>query len=151
MLLLKVQLHFVHLKVERSNEMGKGIIRLPRKTRSINLSRNVKRRRITRPSMHIQIANVVRKEIRNQAAGGPENKFQAASVIELVPTALTTAWTNKENATMLSVSGVAQGDTESTRDGRVYHITDCFIKGLIVLPSVESATAPPNEVQVGLK
>ncbi len=51
-----------------------------------------------------------------------------------------------EDATALSVSAVAQGDGESERDGRVYHITSIHIRGTISIVASESQTAPIDDL-----
>jgi len=98
------------------------------------------------------VAKAVRRELlRSGGFTGLEKKFQTASAIELGATALATTWTTKENATMKCISGCAQGDTESTRDGRVYHITSIFVNGQVVIEAAEAATAPHEDIQYVIK
>lgn len=51
-------------------------------------------------------------------------------------------WATMENATALCISGVAQGDGESERDGRVYHLTSIHVKYIIHTLAVESSGTP---------
>ncbi len=95
------------------------------------------------------VATAVRRGLKNGSA--TEKKFQLASANELTATAFATTWATKENATMDCISGTAQGDTEDTRDGRVYHITACYINGLVSLPVAEMAVAPTGDIQYVIK
>ncbi len=58
--------------------------------------------------------------------------------------AFSTVWAagEMEDATALSLSAVAQGDGESERDGRVYHIHSVHLKGFVKYNVQESQTAP---------
>jgi len=62
--------------------------------------------------------------------------------------AFTTVWAGgeMEDGTALSVSAVAQGDGESQRDGRVYHIHSVFIHGTIDIASFESQVNPIGDI-----
>ncbi len=68
-----------------------------------------------------------------------ENKFQD---LEVTDHALTAGWTAVNPATVDCISAVAQGDGESQRDGRVYHINSLHLRGLVKIPTAESAGAP---------
>ncbi len=80
-----------------------------------------------------------------EAVNGGENKFVDYNVADK---AFTTGWTGGEmdNATALALSAVAQGDTGSSRDGRVYYINSIHVRGFIHLPAAESQTGPQPDV-----
>lgn len=71
-----------------------------------------------------------------------ENKFLDS---ELTTTALSTSWASYNptgTGCTDSISVPAQGDGESERDGRVYHINSIHVKGLISVPASESGAGP---------
>ncbi len=55
---------------------------------------------------------------------------------------LTTAWATAEDGTNDSITGVAQGDGESNRDGRRYTITSIHVNGFFQYISTEGNTNP---------
>lgn len=63
---------------------------------------------------------------------------------DIAADAFTNVWAGgeMEDATALSLSAVAQGNGESQRDGRVYHIHSCHVKGFFSIAATESQTAP---------
>ncbi len=82
------------------------------------------------------------KATRNLRTGGflgLEMKFVDT---QAVSDAFTSTWATMEDATNDSVSGVAQGDGESNRDGRKYLIHSIHIKARAHVIEIESATAP---------
>ncbi len=62
--------------------------------------------------------------------------------------AFTSVWAGgeMEDGTALSISAVAQGDGESNRDGRVYHIQSVHVNGYVELPAAESSTTPIADI-----
>ncbi len=66
--------------------------------------------------------------------------------IESNSDAFATNWATMEDATNDSISGVAIGDTESSRDGRVYHIHSIHIKGRIQVASTEMVGTPQPDL-----
>lgn len=76
-----------------------------------------------------------------------EKKFSDANV---AADAFTTVWAagemNPGVGSINCLSGVAQGDGESQRDGRVYNIHSIHIKGFINLNSVEASLTPLADV-----
>ncbi len=62
--------------------------------------------------------------------------------------AFTLAWAGGEMdpSTANSLSVVAQGDGESERDGRVYHIHSVHLKGLLNISGAESQVTPLNDI-----
>ncbi len=65
--------------------------------------------------------------------------------IETDGDAFSSTWSTMEDATNDSVSGVAQGDGESERDGRKYLIHSIHIRCRVRTVSVESATTPISD------
>lgn len=87
-----------------------------------------------------------RKPLNYRTGGflGLENKFRDFVHVD---DAFTTTWTTMEPAASVeSISVVAQGDTESTRDGRVYHIKSLHVQGHVTRVAVEAGTAPPDDI-----
>lgn len=77
-----------------------------------------------------------------------ENKFLDS---ELTATALTAGWVSLNptgTGCTDSISVPAQGDGESERDGRVYHINSVHVKGLITKASDESTGSPLGDCPV---
>jgi len=74
---------------------------------------------------------------------GLEMKF---ADIEANADAFATSWATMEDATNDSVSGVAQGDGESQRDGRKYNIHSIHIRARINVLTVESGGAPLGDL-----
>lgn len=72
---------------------------------------------------------------------GMERKFIDFNV---AADTFTTVWAGgeMEDGTALSLTATAIGDTESTRDGRVYYINSVHVKGFIINPQTESQTGP---------
>lgn len=60
--------------------------------------------------------------------------------------AFATDWATMQDGTVKCISAVAQGDGESNRDGRVYHINSIHLKFTIAVDPVESNTDPPNDI-----
>ncbi len=84
----------------------------------------------------------------NKRTGGfvdIENKF---GDFELNASAFATTWAAMNPATADSISPVAQGDGESNRDGRVYHINSIHIRGQVDINVSESQTAPIEDIYV---
>ncbi len=80
----------------------------------------------------------------NQRTGGfqaLENKFFD---VESVGDGFTATWATMEPATT-NLTAIAQGDSESNRDGRKYSINSIHIKGFVVDTVVESGTAPVQD------
>ncbi len=73
-----------------------------------------------------------------------EKKFVDYSV---TGDAFTSIWAGGEmdEGTALSLSAVAQGDGESQRDGRVYHIHSVHVRGQIKRAALEGQTAPISD------
>ncbi len=75
---------------------------------------------------------------------GLEKKFFDQTV---AATAFTLTWTGGElNPTADSLSACAQGDTESTCDGRMYNIQSIHVKGFVDLVVGESDSTPQPDV-----
>ena len=70
---------------------------------------------------------------------GLENKFLDS---ELVPTDIPVTWTTLNPTASNSISVPAQGDGESNRDGRVYHINSIHVHGTLVSEQLESQVTP---------
>ncbi len=96
------------------------------------------------------IANVPRviSTPMNVRTGGYEGREMKFVDYNKAADAFTVQWTGgeMEDSTALSLSAVAQGDGESQRDGRVYHIHSVHIRGFIDVPVVEGATAPVGDI-----
>lgn len=91
-----------------------------------------------------------RRAASNRRTGGfigLENKFIDT---EINNEALTTSWATHEQATFDSLSATAIGDTESTRDGRVYHINSLHFKYRYRIPATEAQVTPPVQQNVRL-
>lgn len=82
--------------------------------------------------------------IRTAGFLGIERKF---ANFEAQADAFTTSWATMQDATIKSVSAVAIGNTESTRVGRVYHITSIHLRGTCESGVVE-ADGAPTQTQV---
>ncbi len=68
---------------------------------------------------------------------------------EILDDNFTTAWVGgeMEDATVLSISAIAQGDGESTRDGRRYKILSAHLRGEVEVPSIEAqGTVHPDVI-----
>lgn len=65
---------------------------------------------------------------------------------EMTDDAFTTTWSVMEDATADCISAVSQGDGESQRDGRTYHIRSLHMKFFVSRASAESATNPPVDM-----
>lgn len=75
---------------------------------------------------------------------GIENKFRD---VEVLDDPFATAWAPMEpTGSVLALSVVAQGDDQSQRDGRVYHIGSIHIQGRIHRAAAESDTAPQDDI-----
>ncbi len=61
--------------------------------------------------------------------------------------AFATTWAAMQDGTNDSISSVAQGDTESTRDGRIYHIHSVHLKWTCNIAAIESSAAPLGMVK----
>ncbi len=81
----------------------------------------------------------VNRNFRTGGFSGIELKF---ADIETSNDAFAVTWSTMEDSTNDSVSGVAQGDTESSRDGRVYHIHSVHIRANAHVQAIEDAPAP---------
>jgi len=80
----------------------------------------------------------------NARAGGfqdIENKFID---YELSNTAFSATWSTMEDSTADCISGVATGDTESSRDGRVMWINSVHVRGQALIAASEAQAAPLN-------
>ncbi len=64
---------------------------------------------------------------------------------ELVNEAMTTSWTNHDPSTTDCLSATATGDTESSRDGRIYYIHSIDINGRVGFLAQESVAAPISD------
>ncbi len=80
-----------------------------------------------------------RLNVRTGGYMGLEMKF---ADIETDQDAFATTWAAMEDATNDSVSGVAQGDGESQRDGRKYWIHSIHIRCTVEATAIEAQTAP---------
>ncbi len=56
------------------------------------------------------------------------------------------AWSTMQDGTIKCISGVAQGDGESNRDGRKYLIHSIHVKARIEVPVTESQTGPQQDL-----
>ncbi len=72
-----------------------------------------------------------------------ENKFLD---LELTSTALSSTWAAYNPTTADCISATAIGNTESTRDGRVYYINSVHLKGSIRATTLESQTGPISDL-----
>ncbi len=70
-----------------------------------------------------------------------ENKFQFTNY----DGAMSTTWQTQEDATADTISAVLQGDTETTRDGRVYHITSVHVRGYVYLNNAEGVSTATDQ------
>ena len=127
---------FPNVKMPRSN--GNGKYRAARK------SYLVSQRKARRQTRFMDSRRSGALAVVNRRTGGYEdleNKFVDYNV---AGDAFTTTWAGgeMEDGTALCLSSVGQGDTESTRDGRVYHINSVHIKGFINVDVNEGVTAP---------
>lgn len=59
--------------------------------------------------------------------------------------AFATTWTALEDGTADCISATAQGDGESNRDGRVYHIRSVHVKGYMAMSTAEGQAAPTSD------
>lgn len=86
-----------------------------------------------------------RRRLNFRQAGfvGIERKF---ADFEAQDDAFATSWAPMEDGTIKSISAVAVGNTESTRVGRVYHITSLHLRGSVETGGQEADTAPINDV-----
>lgn len=83
-----------------------------------------------------------RLNLRTAGFVGIERKF---ADFEANEDAFAVSWATMEDATAKSISAVAVGNTESTRVGRVYHITSLHMRGSVSTGSQESSGAPLND------
>ncbi len=56
-------------------------------------------------------------------------------------------WTDNNPGGLGSISGVAQGDGPTNRDGRIYYIKSIHVRGRIQRPQVEAVVTPPPDSQ----
>ncbi len=82
-----------------------------------------------------------RLNVRTAGFLGIERKF---ADFEAVGDAFTTSWATMQ--AIDSISAVAIGNTESTRVGRVYHITSLHMRGEVILTLQESNATPISAV-----
>ncbi len=108
-------------------------------TRATNRPYIAKRIRLRRNNLY---AAVAKQNIRTGGFASIENKFID---VELDSSAFAVTWATMEPATEDSLSAVAQGDGESNRDGRIYHINGIFIQGHFAMPASESNNAPISD------
>ncbi len=91
-------------------------------------------------------AQAVRASRQRRTGGftGIENKFLDQTNGS---DAFTTVWAsgNMDPATTDSISGIAQGDAENQRDGRVCWLHSWFLKGFIHVPVTEAQAAPASD------
>lgn len=92
-----------------------------------------------KPSPRVRGRKVRTLNARTAGFLGIERKFVD---YQTVNDAFTTSWATMEDATAKSISAVAVGNTESTRVGRVYHITSVHLRGAVICAAQESDTAP---------
>ncbi len=85
-----------------------------------------------------------RTNVRTGGFLGLEMKF---ADIETNSDAFATTWATMEDATNDSVSGVAQGDGESQRDGRKYLIHSIHIRARVFKVFTESQAAPLGDIE----
>ncbi len=71
-----------------------------------------------------------------------ENKFVNYSK---ALTVIGVNWVTRNPATTDCISAVAQGDTDSSRDGRVYYINSAHIRGQVTQPIQEAQGAPVGD------
>ncbi len=120
-------------KRRRGNFPRPGQSRRSRQAAAARRSRRIPRRGV------VTVADLI--GTRPGLFTGSELKF---SDTETNDDAFAGSWATMQDATMLCVSAVAQGDGESNRDGRMYTIESLHLKGQIKLPVSESAAAPPS-------
>ncbi len=88
-----------------------------------------------------------KRRVQNARTGGflgLENKFVDN---ELDATAFAATWATMEPAASVeTISATAIGNTESSRDGRVYFINSVHLRGFVSRAAVESQAAPFNDV-----
>lgn len=87
------------------------------------------------------VSKEFRRNLRTQGWMGLEKKFVDYTVTN---TAFTNAWAER-NPAQDSLCGIAQGDGESNRDGRVAYISSIHIRGWISLTTAEGAGAPQGD------
>ncbi len=78
----------------------------------------------------------------NFRTGGFMDIEQKFADFETDGDAFATTWAPMEDGTILSVSGVGQGDGESNRDGRKYWIHSIHIRATVEASAIEAQTAP---------
>ncbi len=81
--------------------------------------------------------------IRTAGFLGIERKF---ADFEAVGDAFASSWATMQDGTIKCISGVAVGNTESSRVGRVYNITSLHLRGSVSTGSQESQSAPLNDL-----
>ncbi len=97
------------------------------------------RKRTPRKRRGTHILGLSHANIRTGGFMGLEMKF---ADIETNNDAFANTWATMEDATNASVSGVAQGDGESNRDGRKYSIHSIHIRARVDISATESQTTP---------
>ena len=106
-----------------------------------------KRLRVTRGARRMRVVRrraAPRLNARTGGFLGIEVKF---ADFESVDDAFATTWATMEPAASVeSISAVAQGDGESQRDGRVYHIKSLHVQGRFHMDVAEAAAAPQPDL-----
>lgn len=67
---------------------------------------------------------------------------------QLADTAMSTSWQTLNPTTVNTLSGIAQGTTESEHLGRTAYLRSIHMKGTITLPLTESTAGPSGDEQV---
>lgn len=83
----------------------------------------------------------------NARVGGYENIEKKFVNYTISADAFTTVWAGGEmdDGTTDALSGVAQGDGESQRDGRTYQIHSVYLKGFLTSTNLEAQGAPVDD------
>ncbi len=99
-----------------------------------------------KPYVPSSVRKVITRNVRTGGYVDIENKFLDT---ENVNDNFTTTWDTMDPddaGTVQCVSAVAQGDGESNRDGRVYHINSLHMQGRFSVNAVESAAFPGTDL-----
>ncbi len=88
-----------------------------------------------------------KRRIMNVRTGGYQGIERKFVDIETQADAFATTWATMEDATNDSISGVAQGDGESQRDGRKYWIHSIHIKCAVQAQAQEAQVNPLSELK----
>ncbi len=125
--------------MQRTVLSGAQAAALKRLSATMRRRRRIRGRTTTRRRVPRKLAN-----FRTGGYLGLEMKF---ADIETDSDAFAVTWSTMEDATNDSISGVAQGDGESQRDGRIYWIHSIHIRCNVEAASQESQVTPLSNLR----